>query len=463
MTCLDEGRWIDLAAGRLRFRARRRAIRHLEACTECRRRYAEARAFVAEGLPGLAAAEGLRPRDPSALRARVFAAVERDRGARRPHRATRVAVLLAPLAAALLVAAVLGYRFLGERGWKPRLEELDGAILVASGGEDLSRLENRQAELRPGDLVLALPGAQGRLHLRDQRSLDIIGPAVLVVDFARVHLLRGIALARAPAGVPLLASAGEYDLRILGSAEIDAFAPDPLPVLQAARRLAADIQRDARPGRAVAAAAPPNGLSELRVHSLHGEVAFGAGLPVVDGGLVLTVSSGGPWPTPLRGGREPFFRSGDLTPRELDAVKLLLLRSPDPLRSLALCATDAALESWRRALAVRLTGELGDPRARPWLTDLFKDPGVPVVVRAATITCLALLDDTSLLAAALRDAEPAVAEAAATIAARLPGQTGQLAAISADDSIPPLARAIAAWALERSSEKVAADLLLSIA
>jgi HEAT repeat protein len=463
MACHDEGVWIDLAAGRLRFPARHRAIRHLEECPECRRRHAAARALVAQGLPGLAAAEGLRPRDPEALRRRVFAAVEGVRSEPRRPRLARVALLVAPLAAAVVVAAVLGYRFLGERGWKLRLEEFDGAILVASGGEDLSRFRDRRPELRPGDLVLALPGAQARLHIPGSRSIELTGPAVAVVDFSCIHVLRGLALARAPLDAPLLVRAGRLDILVRGSAEIDARGSDPCSALKKARGLGDDIRRRSAPGRAAADAASPASTTEVRVHSLEGSAALGPGLPVLSGGLLLTVRGAEPWPPPLRGGHSPIFRSAELTLREGRAVAPLLGRSPDPVRSLALSAADETLEPWRRALAVWVAADLGDPRAARWVSALTEGDGTPMVVRTAALRTLVILGDTSALGSALADSTPAIAESAASLAVRDSSNAALLAAAAADAALSPLARAIAAFGLEETPSEVPLEVLLSIA
>ena len=117
MNCPKEERLYRFSAGLLEERERLETLHHLSSCSSCRESFESRRGALRDRMHREAVERGHLPPDRSGLRRRVFRAVARDCQIREsvPKRTTpplhpRVALV----AAAVLILAVIGVRYLGE-------------------------------------------------------------------------------------------------------------------------------------------------------------------------------------------------------------------------------------------------------------------------------------------------------------------------------------------------------------
>ena len=342
MRCPEMRVLFDVASGGTGVLRRARVLRHVHVCDACRERWRAAREEVRLGLTLLARDEGLTPPDPAALRDRVFRAVSKDRARkRRPdwrsgtlHPARpRVFIPLAAAAAALLLLAFAGSRYLGESRWNGRPDDIRGALLRPADRASYTALGADPCDFAPGDVFWLSPGGSARLELEGRATVEMRDTALVVFgeddEGAGIFIARGnVTVVNHRDEVRLLASIAGETVEIVDTLEAEVVAGRPDHALALALR---------RSGEVGDTGAEPDGEGSgagvlARVRAVGGAIHVVSAHLVIPEGYEAVLLPDGAWTTPVRspagaGAGEPDQRL--LTDEETETVRRLLTCDSD--------------------------------------------------------------------------------------------------------------------------------------
>jgi len=428
MHCPSEQEFFLFSAGLLAKAERLEILRHLAVCPDCRESFESRRGAIRDRMIDEASEREYLPPDRSELRKRVLGAVARDRVERKPvlRRSTHpLHPRVALVAAAALILAFIGVRYLGDMRWKGRLEVTsDARLLVTSGADAFEIVSDTVRTIGPGEIVLVLPGQSGRIFLPDGSIVRLPAPALVALDTyadqPRVMVGRGYVRIESSGGQPVAVNAGGQIFTVEGIAEFDVQEPSPhhafqWAVTQAFTYASASFISQAH-------AAPGQLRARVTVHAIQGRV-----LPQAPGGeIILTgqASSFGPGQAdegPERFGGKRVFEpaSNILTDAEMASLGRVLVQTQGGRTELLELAGSAASPLVERQLAVWLIGEMGVKDATGELEKVISSTA-PTCVRAAAVAALAkIADDKAAPWSYVDDPDPALADAALFGCARM--------------------------------------------
>jgi len=401
----------------------------------------------------------------------VSRAVARDRVNREPVPLRSTHPLhprVALVAAAALILAFIGVRYLGDTRWKVRLEVTsDARLLVTSDANTFEIVSNPVQRIGPGENVLVLPGQSGQINLPGGSIVRLPAPALVALDTCAdqpcVMVGRGYLLIESPGGQPVAVNAGGQMFTVEGIAEFDVQEPSPH---QAFRWAAAQVFRSTEASFiSMAHAAPPAPLrARVTAHAIQGRV-----IPQAPGGeIILTGQASSFGPNQVAdegpeafGGQSVFEPAANiLSASEMASLGGVLWRtSGDRALLLDIANQTAGPESdLDRQVAVWLIGEMGVEDAADELK-LVIGSTAPACVRSAAVAALAkIADGRTAPWSYVDDPNRAVADAALFACARMgfPGTGKQLRRVLDNQRQPERRRVYAAELLRRGGHPLVA-------